>query len=617
MRAVGSSISMNKHVHPENGTQTHPEMALSLILERNILFQEKSEIPCQRALDHRIDVLSLFAFTFEASSSPGFIREKSIVVGFEPLTTRTEPGYHQRYWLVAQARLVDTSATFLAFSPILVSFLLHTLLAISYSTLHPTNSKNYPTPVAAPTTRNGAPTVKSSIFHDAVLVVNEKIGEVYTRAKPSSSSSRRTWWYRVAAYIVVACLILIAIIVGAVVGSRKGDSDGGTGSTGSGGGNGGGNNGSGEGPSFPTDSRLHKSFWGIAYTPRGAIDCTADQDHIKKDIMQLSQLTTRLRLYAADWFVLFLFIANQAQLCHPTHFQNASYLSLDVHPDVPSYTSQVALLDFALLTYGTSRIAGITVGNEYVLNAPSRGDSIPNAVNWVNSRIIDYKAHLRDLTASPAQYSSSLSSLTISTPTALPTTALAARSAAPYISPFNTLTRRALSPSEMNFTSIPVGTSDAAGTFLDGLVTTADYLFVNIHPWFSQNTFAQAGWFSWSYMRDIVVPMVNATWPANPSNSNGDGVPKQLFQGEFGWPTGTDSAPLGINPAGSPAGLEGLQKTLDDWVCAANRNGTQYFWFEAYDEPWKAMYGGVEQHWGLFDYDGNLKDITIPDCGDS
>ncbi|PVF92760.1 glycoside hydrolase [Serendipita vermifera] len=465
-------------------------------------------------------------------------------------------------------------------------------------------------PVTAPTTRNGAPTVKSSIFHDAVLVVNEKIGEVYTKAKPSSSSSRRTWWYRVVAYIVIACLILIAIIVGAVVGSRKSDSDGGTGNGGSGG-SGGGNNGSGEGPSFPTDPRLHKSFWGIAYTPRGAIDCTAEQEHIKKDIMQLSQLTTRLRLYAADCNVTALVL----QAIEDLDVDMKIYAGIYVHPDVPSYTSQVAQLDYALLTYGTSRIAGITVGNEYVLNAPSRGDSIPNAANWVNSRIIDYKAHLRDLTASPAQYSSSLSSLTLSTPTALPTTALAARSAAPYIRPSTSLTRRALSASEMNYTSIPVGTSDAAGTFLNSLVTTADYLFVNIHPWFSQNTFAQASWFSWSYMKDIVVPMVNATWPADPNSA--DGVPKQLFQGEFGWPTGTDSAPLGINPAGSPAGLEGLQKTLDDWLCAANRNGTQYFWFEAYDEPWKAMYGGVEQHWGLFDYDGNLKDITIPDCGDS
>ena len=44
-------------------------------------------------------------------------------------------------------------------------------------------------------------------------------------------------------------------------------------------------------------------YTGMAYTPYGAIDCTATQANITKDIMQLSQLTTRLRLYAADWYV--------------------------------------------------------------------------------------------------------------------------------------------------------------------------------------------------------------------------------------------------------------------------------------------------------------------------
>lgn len=28
-------------------------------------------------------------------------------------------------------------------------------------------------------------------------------------------------------------------------------------------------------------------------------------------------------------------------------------------------------------------------------------------------------------------------------------------------------------------------------------------------------------------------------------------------------------------------------------------NNTNYFYFEAFDEPWKEIYGGVETHWGL------------------
>jgi glucan 1,3-beta-glucosidase len=50
-------------------------------------------------------------------------------------------------------------------------------------------------------------------------------------------------------------------------------------------------------------------------------------------------------------------------------------------------------------------------------------------------------------------------------------------------------------------------------------------------------------------------------------------------------------------------------------VCPSKVAGTPYFWFSAFDEPWKAATGlGIEAHWGLFDKDYNLKQITIPDC---
>lgn len=54
---------------------------------------------------------------------------------------------------------------------------------------------------------------------------------------------------------------------------------------------------------------------------------------------------------------------------------------------------------------------------------------------------------------------------------------------------------------------------------------------------------------------------------------------------------------------GAVAGLPQLQQFLDDYVCAANANGTKVFYFEAFDQPWQAIYGGVEPYWGLFDSD--------------
>jgi hypothetical protein len=200
----------------------------------------------------------------------------------------------------------------------------------------------------------------------------------------------------------------------------------------------------------------------------------------------------------------------------------------DVHPDVESYNSQLAQLDNTFAAYGPSRILGVTVGNEYILNAPSRGDTIANATSWLLSRINDYKAHLIQLT----------------------------------------------SDGPTNYTSVPVGTSDAAGQYINNLLTAPDYLFVNIHPWFSQNTYEQAAWFGWSYMQNVVIPLVDppsTTAPPGATSTSTAGAPTttstrngpELFQGEFGWPTGTDSAPLGINPAGSPAGIAGLQRVLE------------------------------------------------------
>lgn len=65
-----------------------------------------------------------------------------------------------------------------------------------------------------------------------------------------------------------------------------------------------------------------------------------------------------------------------------------------------------------------------------------------------------------------------------------------------------------------------------------------------------------------------------------------------------------------------------LNEFMEGWVCPSMANGTTYFWFEAFDEPWKEMFNDAktgdfwEPHWGLFDVDRNLKKgVRIPDCG--
>lgn len=68
------------------------------------------------------------------------------------------------------------------------------------------------------------------------------------------------------------------------------------------------------------------------------------------------------------------------------------------------------------------------------------------------------------------------------------------------------------------------------------------------------------------------------------------------------------------------AGIDEMNTFMDGWVCDALANGTNYFWFEAFDEPWKIVYDtpgkAWEDKWGLMDVNRNLKPgVKIPDCG--
>lgn len=124
--------------------------------------------------------------------------------------------------------------------------------------------------------------------------------------KPQSNKKRWIW-------LGVGLLVLVAVGVGVGVGVSTGLKHGAnsqlnTGSTNSTGGNGSSGSGTSSGtdssvlnggdPSqFEKDSRLHNSFWGLAYTT-DAFQlpwCGAVQANITRDIQIMSQLTTRVR----------------------------------------------------------------------------------------------------------------------------------------------------------------------------------------------------------------------------------------------------------------------------------------------------------------------------------
>ncbi|KIM25033.1 glycoside hydrolase family 17 protein [Serendipita vermifera MAFF 305830] len=299
---------------------------------------------------------------------------------------------------------------------------------------------------------------------------------------------------------------------------------------------------------FTPNPALHKSFYGMAYTPGGAImpQCGANIANVTKDIQILSQLTTRLRLYGSDCNVTSLVL----QAIQDTQVDIKVFAAIYLEPEELSYTRQKTILENALATYGTTNVLGIAVGNEYVLQAIQAGDTSENATTRVVTKMTEVRTDLIALGY-----------------------------------------------------NLPVGTSDAGGTVTQEMVNGADFVFDNIHPWFSSNTAETAVTFANSFFTSSAQPLAAASTRTT-----------TMYQGEFGWPSGSDTVG-DVNQAGSAASVANLQLVLDNWVCSANTAGTPYFWFSAFDEPWKATTGlGVEAHWGLMDAEYNLKDITLPTC---
>ncbi|KAJ9113238.1 hypothetical protein QFC22_006077 [Naganishia vaughanmartiniae] len=152
---------------------------------------------------------------------------------------------------------------------------------------------------------------------------------------------------------------------------------------------------------------------------------------------------------------------------------------------------------------------------------------------------------------------------------------------------------------------IPMGTSDAGSLMSVALASGIDYFHANVR----------------GKMTDVYI-MIHRTFDFfqefDVDVADSVAQPPRCAIAETGWPTNsmtTTEGNNGVVGTQGDASIANLQIFLDTFVCQANANTTDYFFFEAFDEPWKAQYGGVEPYWGLFDSDRNLKSgLTIPDC---
>ncbi|ORY18247.1 glycoside hydrolase superfamily [Clohesyomyces aquaticus] len=171
-----------------------------------------------------------------------------------------------------------------------------------------------------------------------------------------------------------------------------------------------------------------------------------------------------------------------------------------------------------------------------------------------------------------------------------------------------------------NFTSkgikLPVATSDLGDNWKAEMITglpadeTVDIVMSNVHPFFAGVTVDKAAGWTWDFWNshDVVL-------------TKGNTAIKQIIA-EVGWPSagGTDCGMALTCTDGSVAGIDQMNQFMNDWVCQSLSNGTEYFWFEAFDEPWKIQFNEKgkewEDKWGLMDIDRNLKaGVKIPDCG--
>ncbi|KAI9812209.1 MAG: hypothetical protein M1832_000478, partial [Thelocarpon impressellum] len=160
---------------------------------------------------------------------------------------------------------------------------------------------------------------------------------------------------------------------------------------------------------------------------------------------------------------------------------------------------------------------------------------------------------------------------------------------------------------------LPVATSDLGDNWSQELAGEVDVVMANVHPFFAGvKAEVAAGWtYNFWQTRDVALT-------AGLANK-----PKHIIS-EVGWPSGGGNNCGEVNctsaTQGSIAGIAQMNTFMDDFVCQGLANGTDYFWFSAFDEPWKVRFNEPgkewEDKWGLMDPGRKLKPgLKIPDCG--
>ncbi|KAF2758987.1 glycoside hydrolase [Pseudovirgaria hyperparasitica] len=161
--------------------------------------------------------------------------------------------------------------------------------------------------------------------------------------------------------------------------------------------------------------------------------------------------------------------------------------------------------------------------------------------------------------------------------------------------------------------NLPLAAADLGDNWTAELAADVDIVMSNIHPFFAGVTAEAASGWTWSFWNEKDLPL-----------TAGNSSKKQIVS-EVGWPSAggnsCGSATCTSETQGSIAGIDEMNTFMENYVCQSLANGTEFFWFEAFDEPWKIQFNEPdkgrewEDKWGLMDVNRNLKKgVRIPDC---
>ena len=149
---------------------------------------------------------------------------------------------------------------------------------------------------------------------------------------------------------------------------------------------------------------------------------------------------------------------------------------------------------------------------------------------------------------------------------------------------------------------IPVTTGDVYSQFLEypNVIANIDLVMANFYP----------------YWEGIHVDLAMSALHGRYADLKAAAGAKQVIVSETGWPSAGDQKGAAV------PSLQNASFYFLNFVSWARANNVEYFYFESFDESWKAKREGPQgAHFGIWDKDGNLKPgmqevfdgTTIPD----